>query len=205
MTAYAPLRVSDATIRGFVETKRDWLRAHLTEQQERPQPAVLTDGAQVLFLGEWLTLRLGEVRTARREGELLRLPQENAEAVLLEWTRAAALPFYTELVRGYAEALGAGERLRSVRVSDTRSRWGSCTAAGDIRLHWALTRAPLEVLHYVALHEAAHLLELNHSPRYWRHVARLMPAHEPQRRWLREHGEGLTAGLGYGPALPPQG
>lgn len=203
MTAYAPLRVSDAAIRGFVEAKRGWLRAHLTEQQERPQPAALTDDAQVLFLGERLTLRLAEVAAVRRDGEFLWLPREKAEEALTAWTQAAALPIYTELVRGYAQALGAGERLRSVRVSNTRSRWGSCTAAGDIRLHWALTRAPLEVLRYVALHEAAHLLELNHSPRYWQHVARLMPAHEAQRRWLREHGEGLAAGLGYRPA--PQG
>ncbi|MCD0177312.1 M48 family metallopeptidase, partial [Deinococcus sp. 14RED07] len=66
-----------------------------------------------------------------------------------------------------------------------------CTASGDIRLHWRLTRAPLPVLHYVALHEAAHLLELNHSPRYWAHVARVMPGWQAHRAWLRTHGHTL--------------
>ena len=87
--------------------------------------------------------------------------------------------------------LAEAERLSGVHVSDTRTRWGSCSADGSIRLHWKLTRAPTEVLHYVALHEAAHLLELNHSARYWAHVTRLMPGWPAHRAWLKEYGHTL--------------
>ena len=195
VTAYAPLGLPDATIRTFVEAKQDWLRQHVQQQRRRPQAPVLGDGSALSFLGETLTLRLAPVPEVRREGPTLLVPDTGDVAALVEtWTRQAVLPTYTALVEHYAGRLGATSRLGRVRVSATRTRWGSCTASGDIRLHWALSRAPLPVLHYVALHEAAHLLELNHSPRYWRHVARVMPEHEQWRQWLREHGEELGVG-----------
>lgn len=206
VTAYAPLTLPDATIRAFVEVKRDWLRRQVSEQR-RPAPAPLQDGAVFAFLGEPLRVQVAEVTAPRREGQTLLVAPERAGGPVAEqveaWTREAVRPAYTRLVEDYAARLGARERLRTVRVSRARSRWGSCTAAGDIRLHWALSRAPLEVLHYVALHEAAHLLELNHSPRYWQHVARLMPEHERYRRWLREHGEELGMGGGLTPPAAP--
>ena len=198
VTAYAPAGLPDATIRAFVEAKQEWLRQHLGEQRRRPAPPALRDGSPLAFLGETLTLRFAPVREARREGDVLLVPAQDSPAAVAaveeaveHWTRQAVQPVYAALVEDYAARLGARERLRSVRVSAARSRWGSCTAAGDVRLHWLLSRAPLEVLHYVALHEAAHLLELNHSPRYWAHVARVMPEYARPHRWLREHGEGL--------------
>lgn len=195
VTAYAPLGLPDATIRAFVELKRDWLRRQLSVQRRTPAPE-LGDGSIFAFLGETLRVQVAAVAAPRRVGGVLLVAPEDAGTSIAgqveAWTREAALPAYTRLVEDYAAQLGARERLRTVRVSSARTRWGSCTAAGDIRLHWALSRAPLDVLHYVALHEAAHLLELNHSPRYWRHVARLMPEHERWRRWLREHGEELV-------------
>ena len=198
VTAYAPLRLPDATIRAFVEGKRDWLRRQVGAQQRRPAPLPLRDGSTFSFLGETLQVRVSGVAAPRREGNTLLVAPEGAGASIAghveTWTCEAALPTYTRMVEAYAQELGVRGRLRTVRVSRTRSRWGSCTHSGDIRLHWALSRAPLEVLRYVALHEAAHLLELNHSPRYWRHVARVMPDHEHWRRWLREHGEALGGG-----------
>ncbi|ABF46408.1 Predicted Zn-dependent hydrolase [Deinococcus geothermalis DSM 11300] len=96
-----------------------------------------------------------------------------------------------ELPEDYADILGVCDRLRQAQLTNAQTRWGSCTAGGVIRLHWALARAPREVAAYVSLHEAAHLLELNHSPRYWAHVTCHMPDHARWRGWLREHGPGL--------------
>ncbi|MFC6802514.1 M48 family metallopeptidase [Deinococcus caeni] len=132
-----------------------------------------------------------DVARPERRGNTLHLPAAHADAALEAWTRHAAHEPYRALVAGYATRLGAQNRLRRVLVAGAKGRWGSCTASGDIRLHWRLTRAPLPVLHYVALHEAAHLLELNHSPRYWAHVARVMPGWPAHRAWLRTHGHTL--------------
>ena len=79
----------------------------------------------------------------------------------------------------YADRLGAP--LPKVTVADAKSRWGSCKpgprgTAGSIRYSWRLALAPFEVADYVAAHECAHLLELNHGPKFWAHVRRLIGA-----------------------------
>ena len=191
-SAHAPARMSRELILGFLESKRDWLEKHVRQQQaQQPSVRVWQDGDELPFLGGNLTLRLFSGSRVERRGDELLVPAQDTALHLQKWTRKAALQPFTQLVHEYAAALGASSRVGRVSVSDTRTRWGSCTAQGDIRLHWALSRAPLEVLHYVALHEAAHLLELNHSPRYWAHVGRIMPGHATHRRWLKDNGHTL--------------
>lgn len=195
---HAPTRAPEALLADFLDAKRAWAERHLRAfaARERPVPE-LRCGAALPFLGETLTLRLTPgLRAPRRVGDELHVPPGDPAALSAQverWYRAAALPELRALVEGYADALGARGRLGRVGLSRARTRWGSCAASGDIRLHWALVRAPREVAAYVALHEAAHLLEFNHSPRYWAHVGRLMPGHPRWRAWLREHGATLTA------------
>ncbi len=190
---YAPAHVPAARLQDFLGERRDWAARHLAQYAARPVAGrSLGDGAALPFMGEGLTLRLDPAcRRPRRVGPDLRLPVGPAAEVerwVEAWTRAACAEPYTALVTACARTLGASDRLGRVRVSGTSTRWGSCTGRGDIRLHWRLSRAPLEVLRYVALHEAAHLLEFNHSPRYWALVARVMPEHAAHRRWLKENG-----------------
>src|SRR5690606_4279045 len=89
----------------------------------------------------------------------------------------------------YAVALGRPYGRLTLR--DTRSRWGSCSAAGDLMYSWRLVMAPAEVLDYVAAHEVAHLAEMNHSPAFWDVVARLCPDYRRHRTWLRANGGAL--------------
>lgn len=78
-----------------------------------------------------------------------------------------------------------------VRVKEQTSLWGSCTRDGNLNFNRRLLAAPPEVLDYIVIHELAHRLEMNHSPRFWAHVARLCPDHKERRRWLRREGERL--------------
>jgi predicted metal-dependent hydrolase len=90
-----------------------------------------------------------------------------------------------------------GRRVTRVTLRDTRSRWGSCTAEGALMYSWRLIMAPPEVLRYVAAHEVAHLVEMNHSNRFWAVVEGLYPGWQTQRAWLRSHG-GALHGLRFG-------
>lgn len=196
VTVHAPASLPLAQIQAFIESKRSWAERHLkaSAAQTAPPPP-LADGSPLPFLGETLTLRLVPgLSSPVRQGLEVRVAPGTPEQVRAQveaWYWTAGLPELRALVEQFAAALDAGEKLRSVRLSRARTRWGSCTSRGDIRLHWALCRAPREVAAYVALHEAAHLLELNHSPRYWAHVAERMPEHERWRTWLRERGHTL--------------
>ncbi len=74
----------------------------------------------------------------------------------------------------------------TLRLSNARSEWGSCNARGEIRLNWRLVQLPPTLAEYVVAHEVAHLVELNHSPRFWALVERLMPGHAALRRELED-------------------
>jgi predicted metal-dependent hydrolase len=91
--------------------------------------------------------------------------------------------------RRYAEALGL--TFQRVTVRDQSSRWGSCSTTGMLSFSWRLILAPSRVLDYLAAHEVAHLVEMNHSPKFWRLVRRICPDHETAKAWLDAHGADL--------------
>jgi predicted metal-dependent hydrolase len=80
---------------------------------------------------------------------------------------------------------------RRITVRDQSSRWGSCSTAGMLSYSWRLILAPPFVLDYLAAHEVAHLVEMNHSPRFWRLVGRICPAMPKAKAWLDAHGADL--------------
>ncbi|WP_309571765.1 SprT family zinc-dependent metalloprotease [Deinococcus sp.] len=196
ITLYAPARVPLVTLRQIVDARREWIAHHLEQYASRPVSTWnFGDGGTLPFLGETLHLRtVPGLRFIRRENSELLLPPGTPEDTgprVERWTRRMCLPIYQQLVNGAAARLNAIEKLGRVQISTAQYRWGSCNAQGDIRLHWKLSRAPLEVLEYVAVHEAAHLLEFNHSRRYWALVERALPDYREQRDWLKEHGHTL--------------
>ena len=91
--------------------------------------------------------------------------------------------------QSYAAALGV--RVKRLSIRDQSSRWGSCTSAGSLSFSWRLILAPPFVLDYLAAHEVAHLVEMNHSPRFWRVVARVCDHVERAKKWLDTSGNDL--------------
>lgn len=81
--------------------------------------------------------------------------------------------------------------MRGITLRDTRSRWGSCTARGTLNFSWRLILAPSFVLDYLAAHEVAHLVHLDHSPAFWAVVRRLFSDIETAEAWLKQHGASL--------------
>jgi predicted metal-dependent hydrolase len=84
-----------------------------------------------------------------------------------------------------------GVRYSRLTVKDTTSRWGSCTSDGALAFSWRVILAPPMVLDYLAAHEVAHLVEMNHSRRFWAQVRKALPDYACGRAWLAEHGAGL--------------
>jgi predicted metal-dependent hydrolase len=99
--------------------------------------------------------------------------------------------------RLYAERIGVS--LARIMIRDQTSRWGSCSTTGALSFSWRLILAPPFVLDYLAAHEVAHLLEMNHSPRFWRLLARLCPRMQRAKAWLDAHGPDLHR---YGEQIP---
>ncbi|WP_192912559.1 M48 family metallopeptidase [Paracraurococcus ruber] len=108
---------------------------------------------------------------------------------IAEFLKAEAMRRIRVLVAGHAAMLGVAPR--SIRLKDTRSRWGSCAPDGTLAFSWRLVMAPDWVLDYVVAHEVAHLRELNHSSRFWAQVERLTPHRDAAVEWLRLNGPAL--------------
>lgn len=75
-----------------------------------------------------------------------------------------------------------------ITIRNQRTRWGSCSAKGNLNFNCLLVLTPPEVLDYVVIHELCHLRELNHSPSFWAEVRRIMPDYADKRRWLKDNG-----------------
>ena len=76
-------------------------------------------------------------------------------------------------------------------LSSADTRWGSCTAERIIRLNWKLMHFSLSLVDYVVAHELAHILEMNHSARFWAHVGRIYPQYEEAKQLLRKRAAEL--------------
>jgi predicted metal-dependent hydrolase len=84
-----------------------------------------------------------------------------------------------------------GVTVKRISVRDQTSRWGSCSTTGVLSYSWRLILAPPFVLEYLAVHEVAHLVEMNHSPRFWRLVGRMCPDADRAKAWLDQNGADL--------------
>ena len=149
-----PLRFPKREIQSIVDSRRDWIGAHLAKLPPRGD-----------------TLSDAELEALAREAKLAIPPR----------------------VRRYAEALGV--RYVRITIRAQRTRWGSCSAKGNLNFNCLLMLAPEAVLDYVIVHELCHRREMNHSPRFWAAVEAAAPEYRHQHRWLKEHGAALLARL----------
>lgn len=191
---------SAALAEGFalVESRAGWVIAGLARLGP---PVPFADGAEIPVGGRPLRIRHqpGGRCAARRLADDLVVngPSSAIPAAVERWLRAEAAAVIADLVADKAARIGRAPGRISLR--DTRSRWGSCSARGDLSFSWRLILAPPMVLDYVVGHEVAHLVDRGHGPNFWRTVASLVADMKAPTLWLRRQGHTL---LRYGAAEP---
>jgi predicted metal-dependent hydrolase len=193
----------------FLRSHIDWVRERLGSV---PEPVPFSDGAMIPLRGSMHRLRfIG----SGDGGAVVRRPSaagtggtlvvsgrcEQAARRLADWLLREARADLEAAVARHARELGV--RVRRVCLRDQTTRWGSCSANGVLSFSWRLILAPAHVLDYVAAHEVAHLREMNHGPKFWRLVARLMPELDSAKRWLRLDGADLHRYGATERTLPP--
>jgi predicted metal-dependent hydrolase len=187
-----PRRAAAREAASAVVELRGWISRRQAEVA-RAQARVAARAGTVPYLGVDLVLRpeVGRTRVHRRGDVLLVAEDEGAARAALErWYRRQARIEITPRLDAAAAAVGRDYAKLTIR--DQRTRWGSCSSAGAMSFNWRLLLAPEAVLEYVVRHEAAHLAVMDHSPRFWDLMGRLMPGYELPRRWLRDHGATLV-------------
>jgi hypothetical protein len=190
-----PPRGSLKEAREFAHKHGGWIAARL---QRLPEVAPFAHDTELPLRGELhrIVHRRGGRGTVWRErdadgGRLLCVAGEapHVGRRIADFLKREALRDLEAASRRHAGTLGV--KIKRISVRDQSSRWGSCSNTGVLSFSWRLILAPPFVLNYLAAHEVAHLVELNHSPRFWRLVARIDPNAERAKAWLDAHGNDL--------------
>jgi len=195
LSVRAPRWVALRDIEAALTERGDWILRTLEEWRNRRRevlPREWKTGAPILYQGSDLALAVFPSRRKAIAADLfhvtVRHPRPHDEPLLSgfvkHWLREEALRLLHPHVGRFAALLS--RHMPPVKLSNARTEWGSCNHKGEIRLNWRLVHLPPRLAQYVVAHEIAHLVELNHSARFWAVVEALFPEHVDARRELGE-------------------
>lgn len=190
----------------FARSERGWIAERLSRI---PKAVAFMPGAAIPYRGvehilRWAGAKRGLVTIDQEAWRPTIRVAGGAEFFgrrVEDWLKRQARFHLRRKVDGFAQELGV--KVSRLTIRDGASRWGSCSSNGSLSFSWRLVMAPPAVLDYVAAHEVAHLQQMNHSPRFWRLVERLVGDSGAAQDWLRENGSQLHryGDLGSGHAM----
>ena len=190
-----PPRASLKSAQAFAARNAAWIGTHLAALPGRlplaPGTSVPLRGIDHRIVLDTGTLRLCQPGLGEAGEPVLRLSPRAAdpEAAVLQFLMGAARRDLAAAVARHAAAVG--RPVARITLRDTRSRWGSCSSRGALNFSWRLILAPPSVLDYLAAHEVAHLVHMDHSERFWQVTRGLAPAMDEAEDWLKRHGPAL--------------
>lgn len=204
----SPVKISDQLIHSFVCSKQQWIEQAIgktvssnlsfngqmviVSEQEN---SVLYQGCRYplvihLSMRKRTVIHFSEFFNAYVPQELNHERQiEQVKKVLIQWMRQELKNQVELLISQQGRKMQLFPRKISIKL--LKSRWGSCSVNNDISINWLLLMAPVGVLEYVVVHELCHILEKNHSNKFWTLVEEHLPNYRIQRNWLKKYGSGL--------------
>lgn len=184
-----PRGASQGHLAQALEKHRHWIEAKVAER--RAAWSRLQDG-QAYFLGQpcRLTVLRGSRGAVSLNGQEIQVPlppgRTDLWPLMRTWYAERALGLLQDRVSHFATLMSA--RPGPVELKEWRRRWGECHPDGKLRFNWRLIMCPPEVIDYVVVHELAHLAVAGHNPRFWAHVAQILPDYARRRQWLNRDG-----------------
>lgn len=192
----APVGTSTDRIASIMATKKQWLYEKLHHPQKydtlpHAPGKELVNGESMLYLGRNYLIEIvdddcDEIQFRQKFYVPLKRKQQDGNAVFQQWYVRQANKKILPRIADHAKKLGV--RYNEAKITDSKYRWGSCTPNDNITFNWRLIKAPFYVIDYVIIHELAHLLEANHTPRFWNIVQAQSPQMRQAKSWLKEQG-----------------
>ncbi len=186
----APLRLSKKNILSIVKKHQNWID---TKQQEIIQRnktlKKFSEGEEFLYLGKYYPLKIvnnnENLLTFEDNFYLSDYCLSNAKEVFTNWYKQNAEKIIKHRVEYYADIYNL--KYTKIKISNAKTRWGSCSYNGNININWRLIMAPVEVLDYVIVHELVHLKIDNHSKNFWQNVEMIYPDYKKAKKWLKDN------------------
>lgn len=193
LTIHAPKRLSQQDLEAVILQKATWIINKLNALKiEELAPFVWQTGEELLYLGQTIQLLLQETKKSKniilKDGFLqVALPTVADEALIakhvITWYKKTAINDFNQRLSVFAKQLGVAKP--TLFLSSAKTRWGSCNHRQEVRLNWRLLQAPSYIINYVVCHELAHLIEMNHSAKFWQVVERICPEYRAAEKALK--------------------
>lgn len=164
VTVRVPRYASDREIRKILREKADWIEKHLEQ------------------------MKMQKARYESQQEDRMANQLTNAD---IRELADKALEYIPRRVRYFSEIVGVD--YGRITIRNQKTRWGSCSAKGNLNFNCLLMLTPPEVIDYVVVHELCHRLEMNHSKAFWSQVERVLPDYKQARRWLKTNGAAIMS------------
>jgi predicted metal-dependent hydrolase len=201
----SPTKISESYINQLLQEKSKWILKKLKDFENRTdkknKSKVFEDGESFSYLGKEFKLKLFSSSTLKKptvrlNGENIVIAYPNSidtgklREALKQWYIVQFKLVIAERVKYYSTILNVLPK--KITIREQKTRWGSCSARGNINFNWKLIMASLEIIDYVVIHELCHMREMNHSKEFWKLVEGLFPQYKKCKAWLKENGDLLS-------------
>ncbi len=202
LTIKLPTRLSEKVAMEFVNEKRQWIYEKYNKVMETNSNLIVFRNASIVpYKGVDLIIKVEEDKTIRPNIFVSLLPPEyilfkvkNIKTITEEDIYNGIKKWYIEVARWEIEELcklhgsSMGVTYNKIYIKEQRTVWGSCSGKNNLNFNWKLIMMPEVVMEYVVVHELAHLIEMNHSDRFWLQVEKECPRWRQYRTWLKQKG-----------------
>lgn len=179
----SPMFTHKLTIDLFLEQNSGWIKRKQQEIRKLQDGFAVIPGRELPYKGERFRLELSDCKKIHIEGDKLLVPKDKQlHESLIKWYRENARKHITQLVDEYTNKLGI--TYNKIYIKSQKSRWGSCSGKRNLNFNWRIVLFSEDFIRYLVIHEVMHLIEMNHSVRFWNLVKEFDP-------WYREHRDEL--------------
>ena len=194
----APLKISKHDIDAFITSKEKWIAGKLAAAQERLEQRAsfsLTYGDNILCCGEKYPITARDGNNIGFDGESFYMPPEltpkQIKNACIQIYRMLAKQGLDYKVKFFSNHMSVTPL--AVKINSAKTRWGSCSGKKSLNFSWRLIMAEENVINYVVVHELAHIMEMNHSDRFWAIVGKVLPDYRARRERLKVLQKKLSA------------
>lgn len=197
VSARVPEKLDDNEIRDILKAKEYQIFKNLAEWTQLNENAVereYVNGQSFLYLGRNYLLKLVDdkidgVQFKRNTFLLSKADKAKAKELFVKFYKDKLNSKIHPIIERYKNQLGVEPK--QIKVMELQNRWASCMANGNVNFHWKCAMAPIDVLHYIVVHELAHLIHNNHTQAFWNEVDKILPNYDEQVNWLKINGVGM--------------
>jgi predicted metal-dependent hydrolase len=198
VSARVPEKLTDEEIRDILKAKEYQIFKNVAEWAQLNENAVereYVNGQSFLYLGRNYRLKLvdeklGKIQFIKNTLLLSKLEKHKAKELFMQFYKEKLNSKIHPIIERYKNQLGVEPN--QVKVMELQNRWASCMPNGNVNFHWKCAMAPIDVLHYIVVHELAHLIHNNHTQAFWNEVDKIVPNYDEQVNWLKVNGVGMS-------------